>query len=77
MDTAKQTILDLLRTGHEFAELANDEDNVHVAEKAARRAIGYFNAANVLLTAFGELHNELIEQPQFVAARKFNRKWVF
>lgn len=71
----KETILSLMQSGHSHAELAEGLENARDAEAEARRAIGYFNAANALLNAFGELHNELIEHPQFLAARRFQRKF--
>lgn len=74
---ANDHIMQLLAAGREFAVLAENLSNVHEAEKAARRALGYFNAAQAILTAFGELHNELIEHPEFVKARQFGRKWRF
>jgi hypothetical protein len=73
----QETILSLLASGHEFANAAEEISDPRGAEFAARRAVGYFDAAQALLTAFGELHNELIEHPQFVAARRFARKWQF
>ena len=71
----KQTILDLLAAGHEIAALADAEDNARKNEALARQAIGFFNAANALLTAFAEFHKELIEHPLFMAARKFSRRY--
>jgi hypothetical protein len=57
--------------------MAEAESSVHRAEHHARRALGYFNAAQTLLTAFAELHSELIDEPRFVGARRFGREWVF
>lgn len=76
MTDPKSTILGLLDAGHELAALAEAEINVREAEHHARRALGYFNAAQTLLSAFAELHNELIDEPRFVSARRFARKWV-
>jgi hypothetical protein len=77
MTTPTQTILDLLDAGHKLAETADAEADVRQSEYLVRRAIGYFNAAQQLLTAFAELHNELIDHPKFVAARKFSRRYSF
>jgi hypothetical protein len=75
MDKARQIIISLLTAGHEMAVLAEAEANVHRAEGHARRALAYFNAAATLLGGFGELHNEMIELPEFVGARRFIRRW--
>lgn len=74
---ARATILNLLTAGEDIASMAENEGNVRQAEALARQAIGYFNAANALLTGFAELHNELIEHPLFIMARKFGRKYQF
>jgi hypothetical protein len=75
MSQPRITILELLAEGHNLRIACEREFVIHEQDKIARRAIGYFDAATVLLTAFPELHNELIDHPQFVAARKFKRQY--
>ena len=70
-----QTILQLLADGHLLADQVASEPNVQKAESLIREANGYFQAANILLGAFGNLHNGLIDNPQFVAARRFCRRF--
>jgi hypothetical protein len=68
MSQPRITILELLAEGHNLRIACEREFVIHEQDKIARRA-------TVLLTAFPELHNELIDHPQFVAARKFKRQY--
>jgi hypothetical protein len=77
MQNHKDMILQLLTIGHQIAAKADAEDHPKKHEELARQAIGYFAAASDLLNAFGALHNEMIELPQFIAARKFTRRFNF
>lgn len=75
--TPTETIFGLLNDGQALATAADAEDDAHKSEALARRAIGYFNAAATLLSAFADLHSDLIEHPLFMNARKFSRKYRF
>lgn len=77
MLTPKNQIIELLTAGDALATQAEGEKNVHACETLARQAVGYFQAAAVLLGAFGELHNELIEHPLALRGRKFCRTFRF
>jgi hypothetical protein len=73
---AKKTILELLVAGHDIARFEITPNlNAREAELMARRALGYFEAASALLHRFAELHDELIEDPLFVEARRFQRRF--
>ncbi len=74
----KQTIINLLTQGHILAmDAITHETNIRQSELIAKHALGYFNAARILLDAFAELHNELIDHPLFIEARRFQRKFRF
>jgi endo-alpha-1,4-polygalactosaminidase (GH114 family) len=72
---AKQTIAGLLLTSLATFAKAEDTDDLHEAEKIGRCAVAYLDAANAVLHAHAWLHNELIEWPDFMMARKKSRKW--
>jgi hypothetical protein len=73
--TARDNILTLIAIGASIIPLADAESNIHRATAHARAAHGYFNAATALLGVFGALHNELIEHPDFIALRRFTRRF--
>lgn len=74
--TARETIIDLLAKAGTLVTATEATENPRASQKLADRAIGYLNAAQTLLSAFAELHNELIECPEFIALRRFARKNV-
>jgi hypothetical protein len=70
---ARSAIEAMARQGFAMIPRVEAEANVAAAEALARRAIGWLDAANALLNAFAELHNEMVELPEFVALRRFAR----
>ena len=76
-NTAREMILRLLGNGLLLIPVHTSTcngRNLKDAHIVANRVIGYLDAATALLIAFCNLHNELIDHPDFIELRCFKRK---
>lgn len=75
MTDTKELIISLASEANQLFQIADSLENVHDAEKKARQALGYHEAANALLHRFAEFYSELIDLPVMVSNRRFARKY--
>ena len=73
--SASEHILALLAAGIAPLPAVEAERNLQKQDRLALNLSGYLNAANSLLLAHPELHNELIEHPDFMTMRRIVRKF--
>ena len=73
IDVARNNIIELIKNGLAVAKSINDDMGIHEQEMLEKRAAGYRNSVAALLHAFYELHNEMIEHPDYVALRRATR----
>ncbi len=71
---ARDTILDLLSKARTVADVAEATVGLRDQERLCGRACSYLDAATTLLHAHANMHNELIEHPQFMSMRRWARE---
>jgi len=57
------------------ADAVKETASIREIEALEKRALGYFAAARALLNAYADLHNEMIDIPQFVRLRRLQRQY--